>query len=188
MTKRKQTDTEKRVLVFLYEKKDAGREITFDEIVAGTGLSPRQARIAIRSLTDDGLIGGNGPDLLRSATETLAKMQPDLSPAARGYAENVVLVASVLAKADEAFLAEELSYDSEFVALVGSRLRTSGIWKGESVNERHLNAWKEDPTAYLMDCAVAVGDLMVVGENDEKQLLYRMTSGGQVHVKNLMAR
>jgi hypothetical protein len=188
MSKRKLTDNEERVLLCLYERRDSDQEIPFEKIVASTGLSPKEVRSSIRGLTEAGMIGGNGPDLLREATDALMKMQPEIQPTARGYSENIILVASILAKADEAFLANELSYDPEFVAVVGSRLRAAGIWKGGAISERHLNDWKKDSTAYFLDCAVAAGDLMIVGENSNGDLLFQMTSSGKGHVEKLLGR
>lgn len=184
MTKRQQTPDEERVLLVLYENKGSDHETPFDEIVAKTGLSPEATKKAIRGLTESGLIGG--PDLLRDATKMMSEMQPDLHPTARGYSENIILIASIIAKADEAFLAVELSYDSEFVALVGSRLRNAGIWVDGAISQRHLTAWDKDSTSYFLDCAVAIGDLMIVGENPDGDLLFQMTAGGKGHVEKLL--
>lgn len=168
---------EDKVLVFLFENKDSDAPSDVEAIMKGTGLSADDVRQALTSLSEAGLIVGP-PSLLNRAMECLKEMDEKLTPISDGYAEHIILAASILAKADEKYLAAELSYDSETVALVGSRLRSSGIWDGEQVNEHHLKAYTEDGggTAFFLDGAVARGDLQIVARTPEPQ--YQMTASG----------
>ncbi len=180
--KHKLSKHEERVLLFLFERKDKNKEMSLDAIIAGTGLGEDEARIALRTLREIGYLDGGARDLLLESMTGLKEMDPEFNPTKRGFSEHVILLASAISQANETFLAKELSYDREFVGLVGSRLRTAGIWKDDSVVSLHLELWRESSIGFFLDAAVAVGDLMVVGgfENDPQ---YQMTPSGKLHIE-----
>lgn len=184
---KKLSKTEEAVLLFLYENKDAGTSLDTDAIIAATGLSKREIVQAIASLVEGGLIGGP-PSLLNRAMAALKEMDEKFTPVSEGYAEHIILIASLLASANEADLAAELGYDAEMVNLVGSRLRGSGVWAGDEVSPQHLHAWTSDGggTAFFLDGAVARGDLQIVGHTPEAQ--YQMTTGAKRRVELLLRR
>jgi len=178
---------EDRVLVFLFENKDSDEPQNIEAIVRGTGLSADVVRQALTSLSEAGLVGGP-PSLLKLAMDSLKEMDEKFTPISGGYAEHIILVASILAKADEQYLAAELGYDPEMVALVGSRLRSSGIWDGDQVSEAHMKLYTEDGggTAFFLDGAVARGDLQIVARTPEVQ--YQMTDSGKRRVNQMLSQ
>jgi len=180
----KLTPDEERVLLYLYEHKNDGLEAILDEIMAGTGLNESTTMAALRSLKEKGYIDG-GRDILAETMTALKKIDANLTPANRGFSEQVILFASAISRANEKFLALELSYDPEFVGLVGSRLRNSGIWIGDSVAELHMRRWKESEISFFLDGAVAIGDLMIVGQYDTDPQ-YQMTESGKSQVATII--
>jgi hypothetical protein len=180
----KLSESEERVLRYLYEHKDEGEDIALDKIAAGVGLSGEEAKAALHRLRELGYVGG-GSDLLADTMAALKGIDPKLEPTARGFSEYIILLASAIAGADETFLAKELAYDREFVGLVGSRLRNAGIWKGDDVAPLHLERWKESDISFFLDGSVAIGDLMVVGGFDDDPQ-YQMTPGGRVQVEAML--
>lgn len=181
---KKLTKNEERVLRYLYEHRDDGRESLLSEIAIGCKLSENATIAAIRTLREAGYIGGSASDLLGDSMSALKEMDPELKSTSRGYAETIILFASAKSKADEAFLATELSYDPEFVALVGSRLRSAGIWKNDEVTSLHLERWGESSISFFLDASVAIGDLMIVSEHDTDPQ-YQMTASGKSYVGKL---
>ena len=173
---------EEKVLLALFERED----VKSDEIAAATGLSRSEVLAALASLKEQGMVGGP-PSLLEHTMGSLRELDGNLNPTDAGYAETIILMASMLSKSDERFLAEELGYDKEFVGTVGARLRASGVWKGDAITQEHLSAWCKDggAVAFFLDAAVAQGDMMVVGHGTDGPQ-YKMTPGGRTHVENLM--
>lgn len=184
---KKLSKAEEAVLLFLYEKKDSGASLDTDAIIIATGLSKCEVVQALASLVEGGLIGGP-PSLLNRAMSALKEMDEKFTPVSEGYAEHIILVASLLAGAKEADLAAEIGYDAEMVNLVGSRLRSSGVWTGDEVSPSHLSAWTSDGggTAFFLDGAVARGDLQIVSHTPEAQ--YQMTEGAKRRVEILLRR
>ncbi len=181
------TANQRKVLVFLFEQKDHEKESSLNEIADGTGLNESACSEALRELQEAGYIGGSAMDLLASSMDALKELDPEFNPTSRGYAEHIILIASAISQANESFLASQLSYDPEFVGLVGSRLRNAGIWKENSLAPARFKEWEKSGISFFLDGAVATGDLMVVGfENGEPQC--QMTSGGKSHVEKLLKR
>lgn len=175
------------VLLYLYENKESETASDVAAIIQGTGLPADDVRQALTELQEAGLIGGP-PSLLKLAMDALKDMDEKFTSVSAGYAEHIILVASILAKADERYLTAELGYDPEIVALVGSRLRSSGVWEGDQVNPSHLRYYTEEGggTAFLLDGAVARGDLQIVGRTPGPQ--YQMTEGGRRSIGHMLFR
>jgi DNA-binding transcriptional ArsR family regulator len=178
---------EEAILRFLYEKKDAETRPSVADICASTGLSRQVARRAMRSLEEKGMISGP-PDLLKQTMAALNDQDKNFGPTDPGYAEHVILLASAISKADEQFLADELGYDIEFVSLVGSRLRSSGIWVGDHLSDESQKDWCEDGggITFYLEGAVATGDLIAVERNDKGERQWKMTEGGLKRGANLI--
>jgi hypothetical protein len=184
----KLSKNEEKVLVYLHRKHDSSIKITTEIISEDTGLSMQETTRVMASLAEKGMV--SGPEgLLGQTMQCLKEMDPDFTSISRGYAEHIILLASALAAADEPFLAQALGYELELVGLVGSRLRSSGIWAGNELVPDHLERWKskeDGGIAFFMDAAVACGDLEIVERTPEPQ--FRMTKGGKGHVESLMRR
>lgn len=190
MKKPKLTKVEEQVLMALYERRERDGSTPTDELIAATGLSRGEVVAALASLKEQKMIGGGPPSLADTASELLQEMDSGLTPTKPGYAEHVILAASLLAKADEGYLAAELGYDPEFVSTVGSRLRTGGVWTGDGVNEVHKTIWMESENGgidFFLCGAVATGDLMIVGHGPAGPM-YQMTEGGKTKVENLLKK
>jgi hypothetical protein len=99
----------------------------------------------------------------------------------------ILLASGFSGKADESFLAKELSFDKEFVSLVGSRLRSAGIWAGDKIADERPKLWADAAMAFFLDGAVATGDLMIVGGTPDNRQ-YQMTPTGKTVVANLKKR
>lgn len=190
MTDKELSENEKKVLAYLYEHRDDGEQVSTANIIKGTNLSKAKVRAALEALKAGGYISGGDPSLAENATRILAEMDAGLSPTSRGYGEHLVLVASFISKADETFLADELEFDADFVAMIGSRLRTSGVWSGNQVSPEHAELWTEEQggISFRLDGAVASGDLVIIGKNDQGSLLYQMTPSGRGYVEHLLVR
>lgn len=183
------TKHERAVLEFLFRHKD--ETPPFNAIRSGTGLSHRETRRALRGLKQGRYIDGP-KDVIDAATEFLAAVDIDFKPTASGYSEHLILAASAISKADESFLAAELDFDDDFVALVGSRLRNSGVWDGPNVSDGHMKEWcheEQGGVAFLADGAVATGDIMIVGKDENGGgYLMQMTESGKTHAANIIKR
>lgn len=183
------TADERRVLDFLFRNKEQQPDL--DAIRSGTGLAHREARRALRGLVRRNYIGSPNRDVVDVATEFLAAVDPGLKPTSAGYSEHLILAASAVSKADEPFLAAELDFDDEFVSLVGSRLRSSGVWKDSKVSDEHFTEWGGEygGIAFLGDGAVATGDIVIVGKDENGGgFLMQMTESGKVRGANLIKR
>lgn len=181
------TEIEDQVLMFLFENRESGEELSAAKVAASTGLPEDVVREALASLAEAGLVCGP-PSLLQLAMASLAEMDPNLTPISEGYAEHIILIASAISDSGLEGLAKELGYDAETVNLVGSRLRMSGIWSGNEVSPSHLEAWRSPGggVAFFMDAAVATGDFQIVGRTPEPQ--YQVTSSGNQRVTKLLKR
>ena len=170
------------VLRFMFENK--AKKLEIGDVVSGVGLPESDIRIAMISLRKKGMI--EGPALLiERVTEAL---KGDIEPTAQGYAEHIILLASAMGgSADETFLAKELSFDKEFVGLVGSRLRSAGIWNGDKLSDERMKLWANDALTFFLDAAVATGNLMVVGGSPDNRE-YQMTDTGKTTAANLVKR
>lgn len=175
------------VLLYLYENRESETSLDTEAIIKGTGLAADDVRQALTELSEAGLIRGP-PSLLTMSMNSLKEMDEKFTPVSAGYAEHIILVASILARANEKYLAAELGYDPETVALVGSRLRSSGVWEGDQVNPSHLKTYAEEMggTAFFLDGAVARGDLQIVGRTPKPQ--YQMTDSGKRNVTRMFDR
>ncbi len=178
---------EESVLKFLYENSEVETQPTVADICAGTKLTRQVVRESLRSLAEKGMISGP-PDLLQQTMAALKDQDKNFEPTDPGYAEHVILLASALSRANEQFLAEELGYDIEFVSLVGSRLRSSGIWVGDHLNDESRKEWCDDggATIFYLEGAVATGDLVVVERNADGERQWKMTEGGLKRGANLI--
>jgi Iron dependent repressor, N-terminal DNA binding domain len=178
------TKTQDKVLLALYERKDDAEAPSIKQIAQATGLSEATVRQTLQELEENGMVQGP-PNLLNEAMQALKDMDENLAPTDSGYAEHIILIASLIAKADEPFLADRLGYDPEFVAMVGSRLRASGIWKGDHVSDYSREKWmgKDGGLLFFLDAAVATGSLM---KPDDQH--YQMTPGGLHSVAALIKK
>lgn len=190
MADKKITEDERKVLDFLFRNKD--ERPGFDAIRAGTGLAHREARRALRGLAAAGYVSNRNRDVFDVATEFLAAVDPEFKPTDAGYSEHLILAASAVSKADEVFLAAELDFDDEFVAFVGSRLRNSGVWKGDKVSDDHFAEWsspEQGGIAFLGDGAVATGSIIIVGKDENGGgFLMQMTESGKAHAASIIKR
>lgn len=122
----------------------------------------------------------------------LQELDSKLSPVGdTGYAEAAVMFSAIPEDigANEKTIANELGYDPEFVALVGNRLRRSGIWSGRTVDPRAMRRWEDENggIAMMCDMNVARGDFMVTSyEGDEPR--YKNTEAGERRVRQLLGR
>lgn len=185
MTKKRNVDHDT-VLRCLYDHRDEDAP-TVETISRECKLSVANTRRVLAELVELGMISGP-PSLLESTQAALHNLDDKLKPTASGYAEAVLMLAAVSTKADDAFLAEELGYDKDFAALVGSRLRSAGIWIDNKVNPGRVAEWEKDGIAFWLDHAVACGNLMVVGRNDGGDPLYQMTESGMNDAAELIER
>lgn len=174
----KLTAEQESVLRFLYENQNA--RPSDQEIAARIGMPLAKTKDALRSLQEMGLVGGP-KSLLDRIVSAMRELDPDFNMIRPGSAESIVLLSSFFEPADEDSLAAELGFDLEFVKTVGSRLRSSGIWRGDNLSERAKQSWLEDDggISFSLDAAVAAGRLVVCGENDEGGRLYKMTKEGE---------
>lgn len=189
MSKRKLAPSEEKVLQFLYQHREDPVRPTKAQIAAGADLSISEATNVLTSLEERGMIRGRSPSLLNNAAAILKQIDPNFKPTDSGYNEHVVLLASFLSRADEAFLADELGFEPEFVATVGSRLRAAGTWAGDQLSDEAYGEWmKPDGGAISLwlDGAVACGDLMVTGRDAEGSRLFQMTPGAKRTVEAIM--
>jgi hypothetical protein len=170
----KLSDAQERVLRYLYEHKDDDGALSEQKVSDSTGLRLPVVKRALTELTEMGMVSGPDSLLARSA-RTLKEIDATFTETSAGFAEAIILIASVIEKADESYLTDALQYDREFVALVGSRLRAAGIWLGEDVP--HAKLWEQDPISLFLDMKVATGDLMVVGGTPSNPA-YKMTESG----------
>lgn len=181
---KKLNKTDEKVLKFLCEQQDTTKEMALERIAEGVGLPERAVRESLQRLKEAGMVGG-GPDVLDRAAELLRKLDENFGPASRGYAEHIVLLASLWEGADESHLSKILGYEDEFVRTVGSRLRNAGIWKGAELSPDRRKEWEKSAVSFFLSGAVAVGDLMLVGEvNGQPQ--YTITEGGAKQARRLM--
>jgi DNA-binding Lrp family transcriptional regulator len=150
-----------------------------DDIAKNTNLGQMAVRHCIERLSELGYIKKNR-GLKELAEESLREIDSNFLAVNGGYAEHLVLIASILAKPDESLIADELGYDLDFVKTVGSRLRTAGIWSGETINPAHRDEYllpERGGAAFFLDGAVACGNMIVVSrEGGSAQ--YRLTDQG----------
>lgn len=186
--KMKLSKSQESVLRFLYEHKD-DEDISTARIVAGTGLRPDEVVQALATLQEAGMVGGP-PSLLKRTMDALKEMDDNLAPTDAGYAEHIVLLASAIEKGDETFLAAELGYDKDFVATVGSRLRSAGIWTADGLSDASLQRWKTENggMAFWCDGAVATGSLKVAGTTQDGKPQYQMTERGMSDAAKLIKK
>lgn len=177
---------ERLVFEFLFRHKDVDAP-SITDICEGTGLTKLNARRILYSLQERRLVGGP-PSLLGQTMAMLKNLDKNFEPTDAGYNEHVILLASAFTAANESTLAEELGFDVEFVATVGSRLRSSGIWSGDALDEKHRVAWEKDAIAFYCDGAIATGDLMIVGKNANGEAQYQMTPGGMSRAATLFKK
>jgi hypothetical protein len=185
------SEVEKKVLLFLCEQKELGHtQPNVAAICDGTGLGRQVVRRALRALVEKKLLGGGPPDLLEEVMGLLSEQDPNLKATDPGYAEHVILLASAISKADEAFLAEELGYDLEFVSIVGSRLRSSGVWDGDHLSEDSLKGWTSDGGGlnFYLDGAIATGDLVAAERDKNGERQWKMTEKGLVRGADLIKK
>jgi hypothetical protein len=81
--------------------------------------------------------------------------------------EAMILLASGDLEANEAIIAEKLGLCSEFVSVVGRRLRASGIWVGDCV--AHIDRWDQCLMIFMLDVFVATGQLNCEHESGTPQ-------------------
>lgn len=174
MTAKKLSKHEDAVLLFLYEQKDKTPPST-EEIVAATRLSRTVVKGALETLREKGMISGP-PRFADEVAAVLHQIEPNLKPTDTGYAEHTLMLASLYAGADESRLAEALGYDREFVGVVGSRLRSGGIWAGNELAPGKREEWEADAIAFWLDGAVAMGTLNVIGSGKDRR--FQMTESG----------
>lgn len=168
---------ERAILDFLFRHKDEEGNTSLVAICDGTGLSRQVVRRTLRSLQEQNMVGGP-PNLYDQSVNLFKEMEPKFNPTDSGFNEHIILVASIIEKAEEGFLADELSFDAEFVGLVGSRLRQAGIWAGAAVAKRFYDAIMKDSLNFWLAGAVATGDLMIVGQNEMGDDMFKMTDSG----------
>lgn len=169
------TPDQDKILRFLYERKDAKKPPTISDIAGGTYLDADRVTRIIGELKELGMVNGP-PSLLETTEKQLLEVDENLKTTDRGYAEQVILLASAMSKADEAFLATELGYDLEFVSLVGARLRNARIWDGDQVAPETVELWQNNDAGFYLDAGVAMGNMMVVFDGGERK--YSLTEGG----------
>lgn len=174
---------EEKILLYMFEHKEEG-ELSIEKIASFTGLDVAEVQERLQLMQETGLVSGPEPLLSRSM-RCLKEIDVKFEATAKGYSEHIILIASALEKADEEFLARELGYDTEFVSIVGSRLRTAGIWRGNAVEENHYQNWLKDGFAFFIDGAVATGDMMIVGGTRDNPN-YQMTPGGKSEVAKII--
>lgn len=174
---------EEAVLLYLAKHKDT--DLSAEDISDAIKITENQTIEALNSLRERGYVDGP-PSLLQKAMDALSKIDAKFTPISEGYAEHIILLASALERADEAFLAASLGYDAELVNLVGSRLRSSGIWTNHIVAESHLDEWRKESLLFFLDAAVGCGDLQIVSRSPQPQ--YQMTPGGRSRVEAMMLR
>jgi DNA-binding MarR family transcriptional regulator len=171
----KLSSNQQKVLIYLNDNEAPSLE----QIISGTGLGNEAVRKALARLKELGFV--NAPEgLLDRATEILNKLDDKLTPTSNGFAEYIILIASLISKADEKFLAQELEYDPEFVAMVGSRLRSAKIWVEDQVSALHRTAFEDEsnPAAFWMAGLVAMGDFKIVSGHDDEPK-YAFTDHGK---------
>jgi len=179
----KLTHDQEAVLRHLYENRD-GDGPNIDQIAAATGLTPAATRKCLAELKEMGLVSGP-PSLLERTAVVLKKLDENLDPTSQSYAESILLLASVLTRADEGFLADELGYDVAFVGTVGARLRAAGVWQGDKVSPARAAAYEADGLSFWLDVAVACGEVKVVGGTAESPR-YQMTDDGRSSVARFL--
>lgn len=120
--------------------------------------------------------------------EILVQLDPSMTPTSESYGEALVLLASIEHGSDEEAIARELQFDPEFVALVGNRLRTAKIWRGDGLSDAAWKRWNEPEggVAFFCDLNVANGMFIVDHyEGDEPQ--YKNSPAGEKRVRQLLA-
>jgi hypothetical protein len=173
----KLTKRQTKILQYLYDHK-SGSGLP-ENIAKALGFSERDVRSDIRVLQEMNFVSGP-PSLLSHCEKTLADLDDKLDATAPEYPAYVVLIASLLSRADEDHLAAELGYDREFVGLVGSRLRNAKIWHDDEVPEVVLSRWKGEGggIAVWLDMGVAAGT-MVCADGDTETPSYTATPEGK---------
>ena len=119
----------------------------------------------------------------------LTSMDDKFTPTSDGWAGAMILLASYEMGANEPFIAEELGYDPEFVALVGSRLRNSKIWLGELLSDKAIARYEQEEggIAFFLDTNVANGSMKIGSyRKEDGEPLYSMTDSGKRHVENML--
>lgn len=166
---KKLSKNQEKVLICL---SDMGGEVNTEKLKKATGLTEKQIREATAHLKELGLI--DGPESLQEMCgKALKDMDENMSETDESYPYCVVVMASILTdKADERYLADHLSYDDEFVQMAGSRLRNSGVWKGDVFNPecRERLEGETGGIDFWIYCNVAQGDMIMIGEVSDPQI------------------
>ncbi len=162
---KKITKKQENVLIALH-----GGATNISDLCKKSGLPESEVVKALDELKQAGFVEGP-PSFAEQCAAVLKEMDDTLKPIDRGYQEAIILVASVIAKADEKFLADNLGYDLEFVQVVGNRLRNSKIWVGDKVREDVLQQWETSSVSFMVDVNVASGIFRIIGgEGENRQI------------------
>lgn len=182
----KLTPNADKVLRFLYDnKKNPPKQ---SEIAKGTRLDISHVKRALIELKECGFCGGP-PSLLEVVRDALKNLDKDLTETSDGYTAAVVLMASYFDDADEEVLASELGYEEEFVKMIGSRLRNSGVWEGNKLAPHHRKEWEKEnggAICFFLDCGVAEGKMLCSHSPKNGEPSYSITEGGLRDVKRIL--
>jgi hypothetical protein len=180
----KLTKRQTKVLQYLYDHK--ADSVEPEHIAKSTGLSERDVRADIRVLQEMNFVSGPA-SLLSRCEQLLAKQDDKIDATSPEYPAYITLLASVISRADEEYLATELGYDREFCATVGSRLRNSKIWRDDEVPAVVLDRWqgKDGGIAFWLDMSVAAG-MMECADGDAEQPRYGISSSGKRRVEQML--
>ncbi len=120
----------------------------------------------------------------------IIELDPNLKRTDTTFMDAMIVLAAVSQGANETDLAKFLSFDPEFVALVGSRLRGSGVWLKEETSKEHFEAWQHPQTggiAFWLDVAVGAGEMICSGR-DQDGTRYEMTDSGRRKVEAIISQ
>lgn len=121
----------------------------------------------------------------------LTAMDENFTPLSDGWAGAMILLASYEMGADEFLIADALGYDSEFVSLVGNRLRNSKIWTKRRLSSRASKRYdgEDGGIAFFLDINVANGSMKIGSyRKEDGEPMYSMTDSGKRHVEQMLGR
>lgn len=106
----------------------------------------------------------------------LAEMDPQLQETDPTWSVAAILLCAMNKQlsADEGRIAHALEMDDDFVRLVGSRFRSSGIWQDDRVALEHQYHEKEGGITFWMHCSVGLGNM--IRHDDD---MFSMTEQGK---------